>query len=72
MKSGLLLVTALVLGMSSAHASDTAQTVMAPEGVVKQTEMDSAGSAGFILPLMLLVVVAAAVASDGSGSSYSD
>ena len=70
MKQLIFAVTALFIGAAGVHAAGTDQTVMPPEEIVKQTFGDSATSAGFILPLILLALILVA-ASDGDGS-YSE
>ena len=55
------LAAALSLAASSAFAGGLAQPVMEPAPVVEQS---SAPSGGFLIPLLLLVLVAAAISSN--------
>lgn len=59
--AGLSLVLA-----SQAHATGMAETLVEPEVIAEETRQ--AGSGGFVLPLILLALIAAVASGGGSGT----
>ena len=73
-KPATAVAAALSMASTPIHAGNLAEPVMEPEGAAAEPVMEAetvaagaASSGGFVLPLLFLAIIAAAVSSSGDG-----